>query len=198
MIYEIKLSIFAITSIISAVLLNKGLFLNSAGKKVIAFWIIVIPFVFIVRNEMVTVLVCALSLPGISYLIHLRYWKVAVIVILIPLLFRLNSINALKWNATDSFIVLFVLYISFMVSKELSILVSFRYFVDQLLIYIVPYFVISRFVITDNDAHSCAFGFLLLAILLAAVMVMSQLVQTDIYNAIEAVFFGFPGLLMVF
>jgi len=60
MIYEIKLSIFAITSIISAVLLNKSLFLNSAGKKVIAFWIIVIPFVFIVRNEMVTVLVCAL------------------------------------------------------------------------------------------------------------------------------------------
>lgn len=57
MVYSLKLSVFALVSILVAVALNRQLFLTDVGKRIIAFWVLIIPFVFVVRNEPLNMLV---------------------------------------------------------------------------------------------------------------------------------------------
>ncbi|EGG95612.1 hypothetical protein IMCC1989_878 [gamma proteobacterium IMCC1989] len=123
------------------------------------------------------------SVPGINYLITLSFYKVAVIVLLVPMFFRLSARNNLAWNLTDSFVCLFVLLTTLLTFREGKITSVLRFFVDSCLIYIVPYFVISRTVKSINDIHYCAVAVLVFSIIISAILFISQVIQLDIYEA---------------
>ena len=123
------------------------------------------------------------SVPGINYLITLSYYKVAVIVLLAPLFFRLGEVSRLKWNLTDSFVCTFVVVTTLLTFREGKVTSVLRFFVDSCLIYIIPYFVISRVIKSINDIHYCAVAMLVLAIIISAILFVSQVIQVDIYEA---------------
>lgn len=212
--YEIKLSIFAIFAILMASQANRTIFFSDTGKKVIVFWIAILPFVFIVRNEllnmvMYVVLLASLqrnnrkpilsvmffigvlgavpdwsayvvSIPGINYLIKLTFDKLAVVVLLLPIVFSLGRYNV-KWNLTDTLVCAFVLCMVILTFREGKFTTVMRFLVDSSIAYLIPYFVFTRVIKGIDDLHYCALGFLMLAVLVAAVFIVSQIVKIDIY-----------------
>jgi len=218
LVYGIKLSIYVIFSLLAASLVERKIFFSQLGKKILLVWICVLPFVLIIQNELLNVLVCLgllfylnqknshiasvvlfiatlgampdwskylVSVPGINELTILYYWKVALIVLLLPLFLKLKSISNISWNLTDSLLCIFVAYITILSFREYNITTVIRFFLDSIMVYIIPYFVISRVVKSLHDLNHCALAFLVLAVLLAAVYCVSQIVQFDIYNNLD-------------
>lgn len=213
--YEIKLSIFAIFSILMASQVSRNAFFSDTGKRVIAFWIIVLPFVFIIRNEILnmTMFVVVLiflkrqctspifnlmlfigvlgavpdwsayivSIPGVNYLIQLTFVKIAVVVLLLPVLFNLASSRSVKWSLTDTLVCVFTGLMVLLTFREGKLTTVLRFVVDSGIAYLVPYFVFTRVVKSINDFHYCALAFLMLTILIAAVFIVSQIIRVDIY-----------------
>jgi hypothetical protein len=126
-----------------------------------------------------------LSAPGINYLFLLTYDRVAVMALLLPLFFSLKSISRIPWNITDTLVTLFVAYMTVLTFREGKLTNVMRFLVDSLLIYIIPYFVFTRVVKSIKDLHYCALAFLMLSILLTAVLIISQIIQLDIYEALN-------------
>jgi hypothetical protein len=216
-VYGIKLAILSAIAILSVVFSSKTIFSSGLGKRIVAFWIIALPLIFVLRNEALTLMAGLfllvlvnknnsgsiftiaffigilgaipdwveyhVSVPGINYLITLFFYKIAVIALLAPLLFQIGGENRLKWNVTDSLVCLFVLVTTLLTFREGKLTSVLRFFVDSCLIYIVPYFVISRLVKTINDFHYCAVAVLVFSIIVAAVLFVSQVIQLDIYEA---------------
>ncbi|MFT5419558.1 MAG: hypothetical protein ACI9D5_000299 [Candidatus Endobugula sp.] len=214
--YAIKLSFFAVFSIAMAVAANHRLFFTDTGKRIIVFWVCIIPFIFIVRNEMLNMLVCSLllyylngkdnsrimaivffiavlgavpdwsgyivSIPGVNYLIRLSFYKVAVLVLLLPIFLSLNTFSRVKWNLTDTLVCLFVIYTTLLAFRDGKVTTLMRFFVDSALIYIIPYFVFTRVIKSIQDLHYCALGFLFLSLLIAMLFVVSQAVKVDLYT----------------
>jgi hypothetical protein len=219
LIYTIKLAFFAAVSIFIAGAANYKFFSSSLGKRVILFWLLVIPFLFIIRNELLSMSVFALllfyfnrdnkshaitiayfiavlgagpdwskyivSVPGINYLIRLSFEKVMVIVLLVPIFLQLRTISRVQWNLTDTFVCVFFIFTVLLTFRADKITIVLRFVMDSLLIYVIPYFVISRVVKSVSDLHYCALGYLALAFLLAGVFIVSQSIQVDIYNALD-------------
>jgi hypothetical protein len=126
-----------------------------------------------------------LSAPGINYLFLLTYDRVAVIVLLLPLFFSLKSISKIPWSITDTLVTLFVAYMAILTFREGKVTNVTRFLVESFLIYIIPYFVFTRVVKSIKDLHYCALAFLILSILLTAVLIISQIIQLDIYEALN-------------
>jgi O-antigen ligase len=216
-VYGIKLAILSAIAILSVVFSSKTIFSSGLGKRIVAFWIIALPLIFILRNEALTLMaaLCLLilvnkknsgsiftiaffigilgaipdwveyhvSVPGINYLITLAFYKVAVFALLVPLLFQLKKGGGLKWGVTDSFVCLFVLVTTLLTFREGKFTTVLRFFIDSCLVYIVPYFVLSRLVKTINDFHYCAVAVLVFSIIISAILFVSQVIQLDIYEA---------------
>ncbi len=218
LVYGIKLSILLVASIGGASLALRKLFFQGVGRKVVILWVLVLPFIFWIRNEQLSIFAFfallilinkdnppiitivffiatlgaspvwlhhAFSAPGINYLLTLSFDRVAVIALLLPLFFQLSKSSRLKFNLTDVLVCAFVICTTILTFREGKITNVMRHLIDSSLIYIVPYFVISRFVRTIKDLHYCSLGILLLSVMLCAVLVISQLVQIDIYEAVN-------------
>lgn len=127
------------------------------------------------------------SLPGIETLVILFFWKVGVIVLLAPYMTRLNKFPSMKLNMTDIFLCLFVIYVAIIkiTQGNLSFTQLLRYFTDEILLYIIPYFVISRVIHNFNGFSYALLGFLTLAVLQSCYFFFSQLSQIDIYNSLN-------------
>lgn len=219
-IYGIKLSVFAVVAILAAVVLGRKAFFTDTGKRVAIFWLAVLPFVFVLRNELLNVFVFTLflfmlgrrsskalvlmffiavlgavpdwwvytvSAPGINYLIKLTYYKVLVIVALLPIFITVMSHPSYrsKWSLTDTLVCVFVLYMVVMTFRDGKITTVVRFLADSTIIYIIPYFVFTRVLKTTNDLHYCSMGFLMLSILIVALFLVSQLVRIDIYTELN-------------
>lgn len=126
-----------------------------------------------------------LSAPGINYLFRLTYDRVAVAALLLPLFFSLKSTSRMPWNITDTLVTLFVVYMTMLTFREGKLTNVTRFLIEGLLIYIIPYFVFTRVVRSMKDLHYCALGFLILSILLTAILIISQVIQLDIYEALN-------------
>ena len=127
------------------------------------------------------------SLPGIQTLIVLYFWKIAVIVLLAPYMLRLKNFPPMKWNLTDTLVCLFLIYttINRALESDLNITQFLRHLTDDFLLYIIPYFVISRVIYNLNGYSYLLLGFLTLGILQACYFFFSQLSQIDLYNALN-------------
>lgn len=215
MVYGIKLALCAAVSIFMAAALSKKAFLCGIGKKAIVFWLAVLPFIFVLRVELLTVVVCfvllfllkknlspsesialfiavlaavpdwsrySVSLPGINRLIDLYFWKVAVIALLVPLLFQVKKNATMKLNVVDFFVILLCIYLSLMELRQSNFTSFLRVLADNLLLYVIPYWVVSRCIVSVRDFHNAALGFSLLTILLSCVFFISQIVKEDFYQ----------------
>ncbi len=212
--YEIKLTLFAIFSILMASQSNRQVFFSDTGKRILTFWIGILPFIFIVRSEilnmvMYVVLLVALernnrtpilslmffigvlgavpdwsayvvSVPGINYLIKLTFDKLAVIALLLPIALTLSRYK-IKWHVTDTLVCAFVFFMVVLTFREGKLTTVLRFVVDTSIAYLIPYFVFTRVVRSINDLHYCALGFLILAVLVASLFIVSQAVRVDIY-----------------
>jgi hypothetical protein len=217
-VYGLKLLLFILFSISCFVAVNKRLFFFGVGKQVVIFWLLMLPFLFLTRNEPLILLVSIpllvllnrghspviavvfflavvsavpdwveyrMSAPGINHLMVLSFDKVAVLCLLAPVFLATYKKYKISWNFTDFFVVSFVVLTALLTFREGKFATVLRHFVDGLLIYIIPYFVISRVIRTEKDLHYCSLAFLMVAILLSAVFFISQLVQIDIYEALN-------------
>ena len=124
-----------------------------------------------------------LSLPGINHLLGFTYDRVAIIAILLPIFLSIGSVNRVSWNTTDTLVCLFILLMTLLTFRDGKITTVMRFIVDSFLIYIIPYFVFSRVVRSVNDLHYCAAAFLMLAILITAILFISQIMQLNIYDS---------------
>ncbi len=218
LIYGIKLSILAAMSICVASMLGKNLFFSDVVKKILAVWVLVLPFIFIIMNEPLSLwasliilflinrpnkpifalvffivvlgavpdwLEQYMSMPGIQYLLRLSYDKVATIAILLPIFFSLKYINRLKWNITDTLVVVFVIFMTLLTFRDGKLTTVLRFSVDTFLIYVVPNVVFSRVIKNVKDLHYCSLAFLMLAILLSVIFFTSQVIQIDIYETLN-------------
>ena len=215
-VYGLKLLLVTTFSICCFVVINRQLFFVGFGKKTTIFWLLMLPFIFVLSNELLTLLAAFLllaflnrnqppaisvaffiaivgavpdwvnyqmSAPGINYLLLLSYDKVAVLAVLAPLLGVVYKQSKVPWNITDSLVVSFVVVCTLLTFREGKITTVMRFFVSNVIIYIIPYFVISRSILSIKDLRYCSLAFLILAILLSAVLLMSQVLQVDIYEA---------------
>jgi len=218
LVYGLKLSLLIFLSISCFVVVNKKIFFSGVGKRVIIFWLSMLPFLFLINNELLVLLVAIpllaalnkghspvivivfflavvsavpdwveyrMSAPGISYLLLLSFDKVAVLSLLAPLFLLVFKQHRTPLNTADFFVIGFVVLTILLTFREGKLTTVLRYVVDVMLIFIIPYFVISRVIRTEKDLHYCALAFLMVAILLSAVLLISQLVQIDIYEALN-------------
>jgi hypothetical protein len=214
-VYGLKLLLLATFSIACFVAVNRKLFFVGFGKKAVIFWLSMLPFIFLLNNQLLTLLgafallmvlsrnqspaitvaffivtVSAvpdwvdyrMSAPGINYLLKLSHDKVAVLALLAPLLLFVYKKAKVPWNTTDSLVVAFVLLTTLLTFRNGQLTFVMRFLASSIIIYIIPYFVISRTIRSVKDMHYCALAFLMLAILLSAVLLMSQALQTDMYD----------------
>ena len=218
LVYGIKLSVFVVFAISLSVFFFRDIFFRGVGRKIAIFWLGMVPFVFWLQNELISLMFPFLflfflnknnshiisvvlfivvlsavpdwlqhvvSAPGINYLMLLTYDKVAVAVLLLPIFFNLGSFTHVQWNLTDTLVSLFVVLMILLTFREGKLTSVMRFSVEVVLMYVVPYFVVSRVVRSVSDLHYCSLAFLMLAILLTAVYMVSQAIQIDIYEALN-------------
>lgn len=218
LIYGLKLSLFIIFSMACFVAVNHRVFISGFGQKALIFWVSMLPFIFLIHNETLTLLAAIpllvllnkahspviavaffiaivsavpdwveyrMSAPGINHLLVLSFDKVAVLAILCPLLLMTFKQYKISWNLTDVLVLAFVILTTVLTFREGKFTTVLRYFVDSMLTYAVPYFVISRVIQTNRDMHYCSLAFLIAAILLAAIFLISQVIKIDIYEALN-------------
>ena len=125
-----------------------------------------------------------LPFPGINWLILLTYYKVVVIVLLMPLLLRVvtGKGNAGGFSLADTCAVLYIAFSVLLVTASLGFTAGPRFLIDQLIVLGVPYFVLSRLVRSQADVEFCLRAILLVCLILAAVALLSTLKQWDFYR----------------
>lgn len=128
-----------------------------------------------------------LPFPGINFLAVVSNSRIAVVVILLPLLFYARSPDRPQrgWSLADFAVIAFAAYTAAMVAQALNVTSGFRFFAEQFMILIVPYMALVRAVDSDDALETCLRGFLACAVILAAVTFISTLKQWDFYRLFE-------------
>lgn len=125
-----------------------------------------------------------LPFPGINWLILLTYYKVVVIVLLVPMLLRVMSGkgNAGSFSLADTCAVLYIAFSVLLVTASMGFTAGPRFLIDQLIVLGIPYFVLSRLVRSEADLDFCLRAIFLVAMILASVALLSTLKQWDFYR----------------
>jgi O-antigen ligase len=125
-----------------------------------------------------------LPFPGINWLVLITHYKIAVIVLLVPLLFRSAPEDGLQRgiSVADVCIVLYAGITTLLVTGFVGLTAGPRFLVDQILLLVVPYFVLSRAVRNAKDLERCFQAVLVVSLILAAITLVSTLKQWDFYR----------------
>ena len=124
--------------------------------------------------------------PGLQNLIEMSYFKVAVVVILLPIFFSYANSKAKdrlsSWNLIDKFVVIFSLYVSFMTLRDATLTSMLRAVVDQFITVVIPYFAISRTLSNKKAFHTALWGFYFMAAITAWIAIFETVVQWEFYR----------------
>lgn len=125
-----------------------------------------------------------LPFPGVNLLIILTYYKVAVAVVLLPLLFRQASVvpapRAL--SVPEISLIGFVLLSGVLVTVSLGVVDGARHFVDHILLMVIAYWAISRSVTSTDDLDYVLRAILIVSLILAAIALVSTFKHWDFYR----------------
>lgn len=100
----------------------------------------------------------------------------ALLALTVPLLFH----DGLK--AVDSFLILaFCVYTYLLMADQTTATAGFRFLADQLIIFALPYFVITRALKTQEDLDQALGGLLLASLVLAAIALVSTVKQWNFF-----------------
>ena len=125
-----------------------------------------------------------MSAPGISELLYMTPFKVAIFTLLLPVLLNNAQNNKLKvnFNIMDIIMLIFVLYISLMSLRGSNLTSGLRLTVDNIIVYLIPYFAISRTMITYKKVEKFVFCLFTLGLILGAIGIVSSVLQWEFYK----------------
>ncbi len=124
--------------------------------------------------------------PGMRYLIQMTYFKVAILVILLPIvvtnLTAKRDDTKINWNLVDSFVVFFAVYVAMMTLRDASFTAMLRVVVDQFIVIVVPYLAISRALRSKENVDRALWGFFFMAVITGWIVAFSSILQWEFYN----------------
>lgn len=122
--------------------------------------------------------------PGLNYLIELSHVKVAILIVALPCLFTANDrqVRRDRINSIDAFVVIFSVYVAAMSLRDAPVTTMLREFVDQMIVVLIPYFAISRTVVSRDHIERALEILLLLAVVLTCVGLVSTVLRWDFYR----------------
>lgn len=158
------------------------------------------PLFLLIAGCVPVTLTALLPFPGLNYLTIITHYKIAVLILLVPLLAmsyasRTTRSPTLQRSTAipDTTIVGYVMfavimaYITHIQTGVTAVTSAMRVMLDLLLIVVVPYFAISKFVRNERDLELCLKAFLTTAIILATVAFVSTVKGWDFYRYVEGV-----------
>lgn len=154
-------------------------------------------FFFVTIPCLPTYLQFYVPFPGINWLVLLTHYKIVVLVLLLPLLFRPapNDGQPGGLSTTDACVLLYVAITTLLITAFAGFTAGPRFLIDQLLLFIIPYFALSRGVRNPEDLDSCFRAILFASLILAAIALVSTLKQWDFYRyRAPATVFTIPDL----
>ncbi|MFN0217646.1 MAG: O-antigen ligase family protein [Hyphomicrobium sp.] len=128
-----------------------------------------------------------ISLPGINNLLYLTHYKIAVLVLLLPMLASARPQGAPQFTITtaDVCLALYVLMTAIIVAISVNPTSALRHILDQTLILVLPYSLL-RYAIYDLDSvDECFKAFIYVSVGLAFVAIVSALKVWDFYQLVQ-------------
>ena len=124
--------------------------------------------------------------PGMNYLIELTHFKIAVLVVLLPIvlsnLTQQRKTDPMSWNIVDTFVVALSIYIALMSLRDATFTAMLRNMVDQMITVVVPYFAITRTLCSKESLDKALWGLYLTAVITAWIILISSLIQWEFYR----------------
>ena len=127
-----------------------------------------------------------IPLPGVTTFFELTCYKVIVILVLLPCLFA-HSGEERKFGLPDAMLLLYASLTAAVMASLLNATSGLRFFIDQLLIIVLPFMAIRRSIRTAKDLDLVMQGFVLAAILAASMALSATLKQWDFYRLYEPI-----------
>ena len=175
--------IFFVPNPLSVILVLGALMLflaPAAASQRVALFIVVAPSVPLFIEAYI-------PFPGINFLAALNNYRLAVIVLLLPVLFYRHADEHARqsWTLSDFCLLAYAAYTAAMVAGAINTTSGLRFFVEQLIVLIAPYLVVVRALKSPEDLEICLRAFLACSIILAMVAMMATLKQWDFYRLTE-------------
>ena len=125
-----------------------------------------------------------LPFPGINYLFSVNYYKTAVIALLLPLFFLPLATDHPRqnWSIIDLCVLTYILYSTIQIGAYVGLTGGLRFMLDQILIIGIPYFALTRFATRSHIVETCLKGFIVAAVILGAIALMTTAKQWDFYR----------------
>lgn len=125
-----------------------------------------------------------LPFPGINYLTDLSHFKLAALVVLMPVLMsRRESGGSGVVTGPAILLLVYVVYATILITASNGITGGMRYALDQVLVVVLPYFAVMLTLRKPEDADKFYQAFLIASLILATVALLSSFKRWDIYAA---------------
>ena len=152
----------------------------TAASQRVALFIVVVPSVPLFIEAFI-------PFPGINFLAALDNYRLAVIVLLLPVLLYRRPDDHTRETSSLSSLCLFAYaaYSAVMMAGAINATSGLRFFVEQFIVLVVPYLVVVRALKSPEDLELSLRAFLACSIILASIATMATLRQWDFYRITE-------------
>lgn len=123
--------------------------------------------------------------PGINYLFDMTHYKVVVLTLLLPVAIFGGTQTRGSWDIAAVLFAGYAVYTAVMTAEHLNVTSGLRYFVDQVLLIVVPYLVLSRALRQPRDFEFSLSALLAVSLVLAGVALCATWKQWDFYGMFE-------------
>ncbi len=123
---------------------------------------------------------------GLNYLMSMDNVKLLSIIIITPLLFvGMPKLSRLRFGLLDFLVLSYGLWTIFLSYRGVPMTTGLRYSINIILIWILPYFAISRLVVHWRVVHSTMNTWLLMSTILSLIAMISIARQWNLYTVID-------------
>jgi hypothetical protein len=131
--------------------------------------------------------IAPIGFPGVNSLFEATAYKITVAAILVPLFIAQSAERArtMTISPPEICLVLYALLTASIITSVMNFTTGIRFLVDQLLIVILPYVVLRRYVTSQDDLDTCLKAFVAVSLVLAGVAMMATVRQWDFYRFLE-------------
>ncbi len=125
-----------------------------------------------------------LPVPGINYFFDLDHYKAAVLAVLLPtfLMRRGARSEYVPWSIVDTCVAAYVVYTILQMGLHFGFNGGARFALEQAFLIVLPYFAIRRVVASAKDVREVFNAFIVAAVILAAIALLSSLRNWDFYR----------------
>jgi O-antigen ligase len=144
-------------------------------------------FFLVAAPALPSYLVAPLPFPGLNYLLELTQYKMAAIVLLLPLLVmrRYGALRRPGFSVLDGALLFYIVYTALVVAVYVNLTMGLRHFVDLMVTFMLPFLVLRYAVKQIDDIETFFKAFLVVSIFLAAIALVSTAKQWDFYTLVQ-------------